>query len=82
MKKGVELTLNTMIIAVILLVVAVIIIAIFTGGIKNIMPWFTTTSSCTGQGYECKAKGDCSGAIVKGNCAADQYCCLKLNEKT
>lgn len=85
MKKGVEMTLNTMIIAIILLIVAAIIIAIFTGGIRDLVPWFKASSSCDGQGNTCYAtSNECSGQVIKSGCPNDKpFCCLREgNAKT
>ena len=83
MKKGVELALNTMIIAIILLIVAAIIIAIFVGGVRNLVPWFNQATSCTGQGNTCKLPDQCTGGVIQGDCKAPDVCCLREgNAKT
>ncbi len=81
MKKGMELSMNTIIIAVILLVVAAVLIAIFTGGIKGVTPWFKSVSSCEGQGNDCVPdSASCAGQAVKSGCdknAKGEFCCLR-----
>lgn len=82
-KKGIELSLNTIIIAVLLLFVAAVIIAIFTGGLRDIVPWFKAASSCEGQGNKCydTAEQCVDGQPIKSGCENNQYCCLRENEK-
>jgi hypothetical protein len=51
-KKGIELSLNTIIIAIILLIVLVVIIAIFTGTIGNIAEHFNSHADRAGEESE------------------------------
>ncbi len=77
-KKGVELTLQTIVIAVILLVVAVVLIAIFTGKIS----WLNVEIS--------KCSGDCRPACLEneakiiGDCKASEgetkICCRAVTK--
>ncbi len=84
-KKGVEITMNAMIIALLVLIAFAVIIAIFLGGTKTLGEWFKGTSSCTAQGGQCvPAASDCDGqAIPRKDCsnkgAGDEFCCLKRN---
>ncbi len=83
-KKGIELSLNTMIIAILVLVAAAVIIAIFIGGMKGTGEWFKGASSCTAQGGECvSSASECAGqAIPRKNCdgKGEGFCCIKANE--
>ena len=84
MKKGVELTLNTMIIAVLLLIVAVVLVFVFTKGIGDIVPWFKAASTCEGRGDKCvDSASACTGQAIQSGCPDKaQYCCITKNEKT
>jgi len=81
-KKGIELSVNVIIIAVIALLVLVVLFAVFTGrltifniGIKD----------CAAKGGTCKAKGSClSGqeiALPGTDCAKTEDCCIPLTNK-
>lgn len=80
-KKGVEITFNAIIIAVLVLIVLVVVIMIFTGMFSDIVPGLDSFMSCKGRG------GDCSNSKIDGQtciykyheCGKDdkeQYCCF------
>lgn len=77
-KKGVELTLQTIVIAVILLVVAVVLIAIFTGKLS----WFSVElNKCSGT---CRPAPCLEGEVkIIGDCKASEteICCREVIKK-
>jgi hypothetical protein len=72
MKKGVELSLNFVIIAVIALAVLVLVIFLLMGGWKN----FTQgTNDCASTGGQCLS--DCGTGMPKfGTCESGLKCCV------
>lgn len=83
-KKGVELTLNTIIIAAICLVVLFVVLAIFTDVLSNTVQDIFRLSSCASKGGRCEpTRGLCEQDIALfkfGGCGkADTYgdwCCI------
>lgn len=85
-KKGVELTLNTIIIAIILLVVLVVILAIFTNVMGDSVRNLLGFSNCASKGGDCVPEGQCKGVgytqIFRfGGCGYDEnenapFCCI------
>ena len=86
-KKGVEMTLNTIIIAIICLIVLFVILAIFTNVMGDSVDKMTTLSTCAGRGGSgcVKDRGDCEDnemAIPRlGGCGSEDdegkpYCCV------
>ncbi len=83
-KKGMELSLNTIIIAAICIVVLFVIIGVFTN-------WFGKTSDDIHGLTDCPAMGDGTGQCYAlgdsrdnlncvpafGGCGADEFCCWK-----
>lgn len=81
-KKGVELSLNTIIIAAICIIVLFVIIGVFTNWFGIVSDDITRLSKCqamgssTGQCYEdSKIELDCVPAY--GGCKVDEFCCWK-----
>jgi len=77
-KRGVELTLQTIVIAAILLVVAVVLIAIFTGKFS----WFNVQiSECSG---DCRPACLENEAKIVGDCKAEEgetkICCKAVTK--
>ena len=83
-KKGQELSLTVIIVAVIALVVLVVLIAIFTGKIGT----FTQkTGTCRAAGGECVAEGACSGLFRSVDASVEcidarEVCCVGVKEDT
>ena len=79
-KKGIELSVNVIIIAVIALLVLVVLFAAFTG---RFIIFINGIKDCAAKGGTCKAKGSClSGqeiALPGTDCAED--CCIPLTNK-
>ncbi len=79
-KKGVELTLQTIVVAVILLVVAVVLIAIFTGKIS----WLNVElNKCSGT---CRSTSCLEGEVkIIGDCKTGEgeteICCREITKK-
>ncbi len=74
-KKGVELTMNTVIIAVMVLLVLLVIAFIFLGGTKS---WIKGTN-CADKGGECLA--DCAAGQSATPWSCDQKntkCCVSI----
>lgn len=87
-KKSQGLSLQAVVIAFIVIVVLVVMIAVFTGGIENIMPWLKSTTSCSGQGGDCvlteeECTIDGGAAFHKSGCPEEgqaqnlEWCCIK-----
>lgn len=75
-KKGVELSLNAVIIAVILLIVAAILIAIFVGKVGQVQE---DLNDCKQRGGDCRLTcEDGEAAVGRLGCDAAQVCCLKV----
>ena len=84
-KKGVELTLNAVIIGVLVMIVLVVIVMIFTGVIGDIVPPLEGFMSCSGKGGQCA--DTCNPGEQKiyhfGECGDDSepdYCCIPPEE--
>ena len=84
-KRGLELTLNSLIIAILVIIVLLVLVLIFTGVIgKNIVPSLPAFMSCDGRGGYCSASecpegetqfkrfGGCGGEGYEGQ----DYCCI------
>jgi hypothetical protein len=80
-KKGVEMTISTIIIIVLVIVVLIVLVMIFTRSSQN---FFKGTSDCTSKGGTCESPPCQEGYTVHfaGNpsCSKDQVCCIA--EKT
>lgn len=77
-RKGSEIAMNIIIIAVIALVVMVVVLYIFGNKSANITK---TTDDCATKYGECLLKNECTGRpmIDNTNCeATGQKCCIKL----
>ena len=79
-KKGVELSLNVIIIAVILLVVLVVMIVIFSGKTSI---FAKTTSGCEARGGTCLDGTSCPASSAPAGfgmqlCATGKICCIAL----
>ncbi len=73
-RKAVELSLDAMVIAVIVLIVLVVSIAIYTGGTKR---FTATVNSCEQNGGECISQNDCENTRLSYDCQKDNICCLR-----
>lgn len=82
-KKGVELTMNTMIIAIISLIVLAVILIIFTGSIGESIEGISGISSCEARGDNAGCIGQdeaCEGTKLPrvGGCKEDTpICCTE-----
>jgi hypothetical protein len=76
-KRGVELTMNTIIIAVLVIVVLIVLVLIFSKSVRN---FFLGTSDCHAKGGECMSECE-SGTtnMFSGNpsCETGMICCVK-----
>lgn len=74
--KAQGLSLNTIVIAALVLIVMVVVIAIFTGGVGEIGGWF---GECTSKGAKCSLPDACEskgGIEVPGRgCGENEICC-------
>ena len=81
-KKGIELSVNVIIIAVIALLVLVVLFAAFTG---RFIIFINGIKDCAAKGGTCKDKGSClSGQEIAQpgtNCAKTEDCCIPLTNK-
>lgn len=81
-KRGMEMTLGTIIIAIIVMLVAIILIMIFTGFASQVFPDIFGMASCQGRGGQCSAtKIDGHTCLYQfGGCGKDNsgqdYCCI------
>ena len=84
MKKGEGLALQVVVIAAIALVVLIIVLAVFKGGIDRIVPSLNKVNNCPPT--DCKKQGDCKdgqeiyglGCETKDGKPSDTpYCCKK-----
>ncbi len=77
-KKGVELTMQTIIIAVLVIVVLIVLILIFSKSAKN---FFLGTSDCAAKGGECMPRPCPDGYTnhFAGNpsCSDNEICCVE-----
>ena len=73
-RKAVELPLNMMVIAVIVLIALVVSIVIYTGGTKK---FTATVNSCEQNGGECISQNDCENSRLSYDCPKDRICCLR-----
>ena len=86
-KKAQGLTFNTLAIAAIVLIVVIVSIAIFTGVLNDVVPFFKTSTQCEKQGGSpaptCVASGQCkNGVEIYGLGCEDKkgnipFCCIK-----
>ncbi len=77
-KKGAELSLNVIIVAVIVLIVLVVLVVIFSGRLGI---FGRTTASCETQGGFCTEESECppgSTRIFDAECEGSQICCLEV----
>lgn len=80
-KKGVEITFNAVIIAVLVLIVLVVVIIILTGAFGDIVPGLDRFMSCDGRDGHCSiSKEDGHTCIYKyhecGKDNREEYCCF------
>lgn len=85
-KKGLEMTLSTMVISILVLIVLVVLILIFTGVIGGIFnPGLT---NCADKGGTCQESPTCDPGYAKASFAkcrdttnkiTDQTCCINTN---
>lgn len=76
-KRGVELTMSTIIIAVLVIVVLIVLILIFGKSVQN---FFLGTSDCNAKKGECMSEcGPGYTNMFSGNpsCEEGQICCVK-----
>jgi hypothetical protein len=77
-KKGVEMTISTIIIIVLVIVVLIVLVMIFTRSSQN---FFKGTSDCKAKGGECQSSPCPDGYTVHfaGNpsCEKEQVCCIQ-----
>lgn len=76
-KRGVELSMNVIIIAAIALIVLVVLILLVTGAFGNVRDQV----SCSGKGGTCMSPQQCSqtdGVVTEAECPSNQnvVCCL------
>lgn len=78
-KKGVDLSINIIIIAVAALIALIVLIAIFSGQTRKTV---STLESCEGIGGQCRYFNDClSGEVEKFNSKCETgICCIKIYE--
>ena len=76
-KKAQGLSLNTIIIAALVIMVLVILALVFTGQMGS---FGTSTKSCAAKGGQCKEapcpEGESSPLLGGGECPEDQVCCV------
>ena len=80
-KKGIELSLNTIVIAILVMIVLFVVVLILTGAFADIVPKLDSFMSCDGRGGHCsieKCEGETS--IYKyhecGKDNKEEYCCF------
>ena len=82
MKRGEGLALQTIVLAVIALVVLVVVIGVFTGGFKNIRQDFEGLTSCEARNGQCSAEKIEGQSCFQGfGCGKDankdkKWCCV------
>ena len=81
-KKGIELSLNTIVIAILVMIVLFVVVLILTGAFADIVPKLDSFMSCDGRGGHC-SREKCEGetSIYKYHeCGKDnnpdKYCCF------
>lgn len=83
-KKAQGLSLNTIVIAAIVLVVLVVVLALIFGVSNKTIPFFGSQANCQARGGECKLSSElCDGTKVTGlgGCdAAKPDCCIKRQQ--
>ncbi len=80
MKKAQSLSLNTIVIAAIVLIVLLIIIGILAGTSGKVIPFFGKQTDCTGRGGQCTKEAESCDAKLYGmkDCLKDKpVCCVK-----
>lgn len=79
-KKGIELTFNAIIIAVLCLMVLVVTLLIYTGMMEKIIQELTSSMSCEGRGGTCSAdpcgEGNRAAFSARGCQEGQSHCCL------
>ncbi len=80
-KKGVEMSLNTIVIAILVLIVLIVVVLILTGAFADIVPKLDSFMSCKGRGGDCSTeKIDGQTCIYKyhecGKNNKEEYCCF------
>ncbi len=81
MKKAAALSLETIAVAAIVLVVLIIVLAVFRGGIDKILPGIGKVNECNPA--DCMKQGECSsGQEIYGLGCKDPtpYCCKRPQE--
>ena len=81
MKKAQSLSLNTIVVAAIVLIVLLIIIGILTGTSGKVIPFFGKQTDCTGRGGHCATEAESCDAKLYGlkPCSEDKdkpVCCI------
>ncbi len=79
-KKGIEISLNTIIIAAIAIIVLIVLSIIFTSNIKKTND---SLSDCAGKGgYVCDSKETCmsNGGAPVGTIDSNSICCIELKK--
>ena len=80
-KKGIELSLNTIVIAILVMIVLFVVVLILTGAFADIVPKLDSFMSCDGRGGHCEPS-PCEGetSIHKyhecGRDDKEEYCCF------
>lgn len=81
-KKAQGLSLNTVVIAAIVLVVLLIAIAILTGTSNKVLPFFSKQTECTARGGICGEEKSCGDVKIYGlDCKEPKpVCCVKQQQ--
>ncbi len=79
-KKGVEMSLQVIIVAVLALIVLVVLIVIFTGKTTFLANQTTGLTACESRGGKCTSNAIEDQQCFKGllGCSAEQYCCIPI----
>lgn len=79
-KKAQGLSMETIIVAILVLLAVFILILIFTGGMSKVVEFLTEREKCENQGENayCIDEGERCAGIKMGrtNCEKDQVCCI------
>ena len=78
-RKSQGLSLTTLIIAAIALLVLIVLIAIFSGNIRN---WGSDYKACNSRGGKCESRDCIEGEVeVSATCPEGKHCCVGFLEE-
>ena len=80
-KRGVQLTMQTIIIAVLVIVVLIVMVLIFSKSARN---FFLGTSDCIAKGGDCKPgpcpRGETNHFAGNPSCSEGEICCVRESD--